>query len=79
MLPVAVVVSTGDELRERAGNGKTDVVIQNVAHVGGILGALVPRSKIKDRQRVKLRTDLSDLQRRARGLTVRASAAGMAP
>jgi hypothetical protein len=48
-----------------AGNGRTDVVIQNVAHVSGLLGALAPRAKIRDRQRMKLRTDLTDLQRRA--------------
>lgn len=49
-----------------AGNRATDVIIQNVAHISGFLGAIVPKGAVRDRQRVKLRIDLTDLQRLAR-------------
>jgi hypothetical protein len=49
-----------------AGNRATDVTFQNVAHIGGFLGAIVPKGAVRDRQRVKLRIDLTDLQRLAR-------------
>lgn len=58
-----------------AGEARTDVVMQNVAHVGGILGALAPRSRIRERQRAKLRTDLTDLQRVAREQALRGALA----
>jgi hypothetical protein len=51
-----------------AGNGRTRVIIQSYAHVGGFIGAFVTRGMIRDRQRHKLRSDLGDLQRAARRL-----------
>ncbi|HEX2571386.1 MAG TPA: hypothetical protein VH877_17640 [Polyangia bacterium] len=49
-----------------AGTRATDVTIQNVAHISGFLGAIVPKGAVRDRQRAKLRIDLTDLQRLAR-------------
>lgn len=48
-----------------AGSGCTDVIIQNAAHVGGFIGAFVPQRVIRDRQRAKLRADLTSLQQMA--------------
>lgn len=59
-----------------AGHGRTDVTIQNWAHVGGLLGHLVSRGTIRDRQRNKLRTDLTDLQKAARRQLVASAATG---
>jgi len=49
-----------------AGDGRTDVIMQSSANVSGLLGALAPKSVIRERAREKLSADLGDLNRLAR-------------
>ncbi len=47
------------------GGGRTDVVMQSTAHVGGWLGVFATDEMVRTRQRAKLAADLADLQRLA--------------
>ena len=47
-------------------DGRTDVIMQTAANVTGFIGMLAPKSIIRDRERDKLVSDLSDLTRLAR-------------
>ena len=56
------------------GDGRTDVIMQSMAHVGGLLGRLAPHELVRSRQRQKLTADLTDLHRLARARRLAATA-----
>jgi len=58
-----------------AGGGRTDVIMQSTARLGGWLRVVATDGMVRDRQREKLIADLRDLHRLGRAWRARAETA----